>query len=231
MSRCEGALALFVKTPGLSPIKTRLAEVLGRERAEEFFRLSLAAVEATARRTADVNGIRPYWAVAEEMALEDPRWQRFPRLYQGTGSLGDRLGSVFLDLGRQHEAVVAIGGDSPQLSPDNIRKAFSIIRQGAVRPAHVLGRCHDGGFYLVGTNRHLPPNAWCDVPYGTRDAADVLARNLARYGEIVELPTRTDVDQAEDLLILKDELTTMPDPSPEQLAISNWITELSCLPK
>ncbi|MCI0332882.1 MAG: DUF2064 domain-containing protein [Planctomycetes bacterium] len=231
MKRWAEALALFVKTPGVSPVKTRLAAGLGRERAEEFFRLSLAAVEATARRAADVNGIRPHWAVAEEMALEDPRWQRFPRLYQGTGNLGDRLGRVFIDLGRRHETVVATGGDSPQISPDIIREAFSILRLDSGLTAHVLGRCHDGGFYLVGTNRHLPLDTWCDVPYGTGDAADRLAENLVKHGEIVELPALTDVDQAENLVILKDELNAVPNPSPEQLAILKWITELVCRPK
>ncbi len=225
MIGCRAALAVFVKTPGLSPIKTRLAERIGRESAEEFFRLSLAAVEATVAAAAELYDICPYWAVAEQAALADSRWLRFPRLHQGTGGLGERLGRVFMDLERRYDAVVAIGGDSPQISPDIIREAFRILRQRPTHRTHVLGCCHDGGFYLVGTNQHVPSNMWCNVPYGTRDAANQLAANLAPHGEIVELPTLTDVDHMEDLVILRDELNSMPSPSPEQLAILNWITK------
>lgn len=36
MSKPDVAIAVFIKTPGLSPIKTRLAEGIGSEKAIEF---------------------------------------------------------------------------------------------------------------------------------------------------------------------------------------------------
>jgi glycosyltransferase A (GT-A) superfamily protein (DUF2064 family) len=39
-------LAVFVKTPGLSPIKTRLAASVGEQKALEFYRRSLRVTEA-----------------------------------------------------------------------------------------------------------------------------------------------------------------------------------------
>lgn len=222
----RSALAVFVKTPRLSPVKTRLADGIGRERAEEFFSLSLAAVEATVVAAADLSDFCPYWAVAEEAALVDPRWQRLPRLFQGAGSLGERLGRVFVDLGRRYDAVVAIGGDSPQITRDILHEAFCILRQSAGRPAHVLGRCHDGGFYLAGTKCPLPPETWRDVPYGTDDAANWLANNLSPHGMVAELPSLTDVDRVEDLMVLSDELRVAPNPSQEQLAVLKWIQQV-----
>jgi hypothetical protein len=217
------ALAVFVKTPGLSPIKTRLAEGLGRDRALAFYRLSVAAVEATAVAVTASNDVAAHWAVAEEAGLADSQWHRFPRIDQGTGGLGERLGHVFGQLRRRSDAVIAIGGDSPQITPELIRWACGPLRQDRGQAAHVLGRCHDGGFYLVGTNRPLPPETWRDVPYSTPDAAARLAENLAPQGPIVELPRLCDVDRADDLTLLADELREISDPSAAQRAVLNWI--------
>ena len=234
--RAGVALAVFVKTPGLSPVKTRLAEGLGRERAEEFYHLSVAAVEATVAAAAARNDIAAYWAVAEEAGLANARWQRFPRIHQGSSELGERLGRVFEQLQRRHDAVIAIGGDSPQITPELIGRACRVWEGDAsaepgqtlaLGPAgaspSLLGRCHDGGFYLVGTNRPLPSAVWRDVPYSTFDAASQLAAKLTRHGPIVELRPLADVDRAADLTVLRDELRAIADPSAEQLAVLKWI--------
>ncbi len=53
------AIAIFVKTPGVSPLKTRLAASLGQEKALHFYKLSLKCIISTLEETA----INPYWAV------------------------------------------------------------------------------------------------------------------------------------------------------------------------
>ena len=223
MKEREAALAVFVKTPALSPIKTRLAQRIGRERAETFYRLSLAAVAATMGALNELDGIQPYWAVAEDAGLANTRWQSFPRVHQGNGGLGDRLGHVFAALQHRHEIVMAIGADSPQITPEIVREAVGYLQRDRMDEAHVLGRCHDGGFYLVGTNHALSPETWRDVPYSTSAAANGLAANLARQGSIYELARLSDVDLIEDLAVMKDELDAVANPSAEQQAILNWI--------
>jgi len=225
MTEYSTAIAVFVKTPGLSPIKTRLAADLGRPLADEFYQLAVNAVEATVARAAATVGACPYWAVAEEAGMADPRWRRFERIDQGGGDLGDRLGRVFAELQRRHPVVIVLGADSPQLMPQHIETALDHLACEPGQSAHVLGRCHDGGFYLVGTNVALGPDTWRDVPYGTRVAADRLAAKLAARGEIVELPRRTDVDQIRDLGVLRAEMNSIPNPSREQLAVLQWADE------
>ena len=78
------AVAIFVKTPGLSPLKTRLAASIGQEKAHEFYNLSLNAI----RETLTTLDISPYWAIAEKEALNDPMWQDYNRLHTGDGNLG-----------------------------------------------------------------------------------------------------------------------------------------------
>src|SRR6476620_4510872 len=94
------AIAVFVKTPGMSPVKTRLAKTIGVQAAERFYLLSAASVEAVIREVVhhsfkpDVQ-LCPYWALAEEAADSYPLWQRFQKIFQGNGTLGDRLNQVY----------------------------------------------------------------------------------------------------------------------------------------
>ena len=49
---------VFVKTPGLSPLKTRLAKGIGKENAESFFKDSVKQTEKTLQEfqaSGDVN--------------------------------------------------------------------------------------------------------------------------------------------------------------------------------
>ena len=78
-----GSIAIFVKTPGLSPVKTRLAEGIGRDQAEAFHPASAAAVAAVAKSAALANGDIAFLAVAGEAGPGSPTWkafQRFPKV-------------------------------------------------------------------------------------------------------------------------------------------------------
>ena len=78
----NGGVAILVKTPGLSPVKTRLAAGLGAARAARWHQLAAAAVaEAVAR----VAGLSAYWAVAEPLAHAGGAWPGMPLLEQGAG--------------------------------------------------------------------------------------------------------------------------------------------------
>jgi glycosyltransferase A (GT-A) superfamily protein (DUF2064 family) len=229
MTNRSAAIAVFVKTPGLSPIKTRLAGGLGTQKSEEFYRLSVAAVEATVADSANSTGACPYWAVAEDAGLSHPMWQRFSQISQGEGGLGNRLHKVFSELREQHAVVVGIGADAPQLTTTALEASLLRLLDKRSRIAHVLGRCFDGGFYLVGTKMRLLRETWSEVSYSTENAAGELATNLGQYGEILELGRLVDVDQAEDLTALRDEFMALTRPTAEQAAVISWIEQESCI--
>src|SRR5260221_460144 len=107
------AIAVFVKTAGVSPVKTRLAASIGQEKAENFYSLSVKAIEATLKKlSAKDSNVVPYWAVAEKEALEVSRWSGFRRIFQRDGTLGHRLFSVYSELLKKHSTVLLIGADS-----------------------------------------------------------------------------------------------------------------------
>lgn len=212
----SSAIAIFVKTPGLSPIKTRLARHLGQPDAEEWHRLAATCVGTSA----DATGLPVYWAVAEQDGMQNPLWQALPRLSQGEGSLGARMHRVHTEIVQRHGAGILIGADLPQIESRHLETAASWLDAPDAR--HVLGPARDGGFWLFGANRSLAKATWESVTYSRCDTA-------ARFMDAVDAPcwefleSLTDLDQAADLPSVRDELESVTDPSPEQLALIRWI--------
>ena len=90
----QGGLAIFVKTPGISPLKTRLAVGMGSD-SERWYRIAVDAVKSVALQAQAATGINAYWAVAESEGMQNDLWQSLPRLMQSDASeagLGERMG-------------------------------------------------------------------------------------------------------------------------------------------
>jgi uncharacterized protein len=218
----NAALAIFVKTPGLSPIKTRLAHAMGAAAAEEFYRLAASATAAVARAAVAAGAeVTPYWAVAERAALAHPDWREFPTVWQGTGELGDRLEHVHNELRTRHELVLLIGADAPQICGADLAAAVAALRDPATPFA--LGRASDGGFWLLGSRADIPRRSWQSVRYSDSRTAAQLSAVLGTFGNIAHLSQLTDVDTAGDLPQLSRELAGLSDLLAEQQAVQTWI--------
>lgn len=213
------ALAIFVKTPGHSPIKTRLAALIGARAAIEFHRLSAGAVAEVVQSAGA--GLQPYWAVAERAALDDPLWRDLPQLWQGDGGLGERLHRVYATLLARHERVLLVGADAPQLTRDLLLQACDALTDPAT--PWVIGEARDGGFWMFGGRVPIAREAWCGVRYSCPDTARQLCESLDPPGTIAALPTLTDVDEAADLDALGDTLAALPSPLPAQCELRHWL--------
>src|SRR3546814_7689642 len=104
-------LAIMVKTPGHSSIKTRLATDTGIAFAEEWHR---RAADCVAKVSQHCVRLLPYWAVAEGSAAEDALWSGLPVLMQDAGGLGERMAHVHRQLMQRHAGGLLIGADAPQ---------------------------------------------------------------------------------------------------------------------
>lgn len=223
------AVAIFVKTPGYSPVKTRLAKTIGAKAAAEFHLLAAAAVAETAGAAHDRDGsLQPFWAVAECDAMEAPPWRTLPRLWQGEGGLGDRLDLVYSLLRTAHERVLLIGADAPQVTPELLRQACTALDNPAI--PFVMGEAEDGGFWLFGGRTPIPREMWCKVGYSRDDTASQLRDALRPLGEIAALPTLADADRPSDLPMLAKALWALPAPQAAQLELLNWLTRHSMHP-
>ena len=72
----SSGLGIFVKTPTLSPVKTRLGKDVGQLRAEAFYLSSAEAVASVAQQVPGERLLTAYWAVAETQAMNSAIWAR-----------------------------------------------------------------------------------------------------------------------------------------------------------
>lgn len=212
----SGGAAIFVKTPGLSPVKTRLAAGIGAAAAEAWYQRAAAAVAAALQR---VPGLTVYWALAEPLADAAPAWPGLPQLEQGEGELGERMGRVHAALLQRHDYALLAGADAPQLDPAQLELAAAWLSGDAARL--VMGPALDGGFWLLGANRHPAPEDWLRSPCGRTDTARGFRAAMARHGDWRLLQWLTDVDQAGDLEAMLREFSRLANPLPEQLALAD----------
>lgn len=212
-------LAIFVKTPGHSALKTRLAKGIGRDAAEAFHRLAADAVAAVARAANKrLTGLVPAWAVAEQSALDDPAWATLPRIAQGDGDLGARMQSVTKELCERHDGALLLGADTPQLRVEDL---IAAVRALEVHE-HVIGPSTDGGFWLFGTRASAPQAAWTTTPWSQPDTAERFTAALGG-ARIARLRSLRDADAVADLPPLLGALDSLQAPLPEQVRLADWL--------
>lgn len=221
----QGAIAIFVKTPGFSPLKTRLAQSIGQTQAEQFHLLSAKAVEAVVRHVSERKPVIPYWAVAEEAALSNPLWKQFSTVFQGAGDLGMRLAHIDQCLFDTHDYVIFLGADAPQLPVTYLLEAVELLSKNVDQPQVVIGPANDGGFYLFGSQISLTQKEWFDVPYSASNTAEKLLEQIQGRGKIHKLPVLSDVDTVDELEIIKQQVGVADSILREQQQVVEWIRD------
>lgn len=215
----KGGLAIFVKTPGVSPLKTRLAAGMGTD-SERWYRLAVDAVKSVALAARDKAGISAYWAIAELEAMQNTLWQSLPRLAQTDdvqAGLGERMGRVMRMLVRQHGFGILLGADAPQICTADIQAAYEFLDNES--PRLVLGPARDGGFWCVGSNQGFPIEVWQSVLYSQPDTYVDFVAAFSPFAEILNLRTLSDVDEVTDLASCQRELEALDNATPEQRAL------------
>ena len=182
--------------------QTRLSKSIGTEPACELYRAFVREVVSRFGETVDERVIvfSPDNRRAEFSALAGKNWKVVP---QGDGDLGQRMRQFIADsLAGGAEKVVIIGTDSPTLPRGFVDEAFQQLSEADV----VFGPTKDGGYYLIGAARRVPP-VFDDIQWSSEH---VLAQTAERLEENkytwCKLPQWYDVDELNDLICLRDEL-------------------------
>jgi rSAM/selenodomain-associated transferase 1 len=197
-------LGIFAKWPQAGTVKTRLA-VLGPD-------LAAGAARAFLLDTIERFGVfdlrrvvafAPPDALADFAALTQGRFALVP---QSEGDLGQRLRTFLqqeIDAGA--DALVVIGTDSPTLPPAYVEQAFAELERADV----VLGPATDGGYYLLGCGRRVPP-IFDNISWGSHR---VLGETVARLSDpswrLALLPPWYDVDTPDDWAMLGGHLAAL----------------------
>lgn len=218
----RGAIALFVKTPGLSPIKTRLAVKLGSDMAEQFHWLAARATAAVINETGRLGRVQGYYAVAEELAAANEIWRDMPCLWQGEGGLGERMRHVYEYLLQNHDFVMLVGADIPQMTVADLENASRWLAHEE-QARFAFGPSLDGGFWLFGGNCQLPVQLWTDVEYSTAETGTQFFNAVKPLGEVQTLASLQDADEPSDLLILHKAMHELSSPLPEQSQLMRFL--------
>ena len=219
--KTECHLALFAKFWRPGKVKTRLAATLGAQPAAEVYALMLSHLLKQLDNVADRRTVvfYPEESRQEFSELGGRRWQLEP---QGPGDLGDKLYQFFSrslkvqTVGEPAETkrkVVVIGSDCTSLDPQLIERAFDALNRQAV----VLGPSSDGGYYLIGMCENIP-EIFQGISWSTSTVLVETISVLEKMNIGFEtLPEMTDVDEAEDLTKLMNELSLKTDKSKQEL--------------
>ena len=220
------AVAVFAKTPGLSPVKTRLAASIGEEKATEFYELSVASIEAVMIKLQMQNdAVSVHWTLAEKDAPNLSRWRSFPAIWTGEGGLGERLANVSEALFTSHDAVMFLGTDSPQLSVEIIAKSLAKFDKNP--ESAICGPAFDGGFFLFVSKDIVSRETWEAVTYSDAQTLKDLESRLKKQGiELTRMEPQQDVDTVEDLSTLRDYLRKQENELlPPQRKLLEWLDD------
>jgi uncharacterized protein len=192
------AIVMFVKTPYLSPCKTRLAKRLGQDKSLDFYKRSIQVTLSVIQElTHEDICIDPYFAVAEEEGMNSSYWSAIDRVYQGIGGLGDRLAKVYEELITKYNGVLFLGSDCPHIKKDVLNNCLDHFSKG--KTEYLLGKCSDGGFYVFGGSSRLHCETWTSVEYSRSTTADQLIESLNKTGDVKKIEESFDIDTYKDL--------------------------------
>lgn len=190
------ALIIFTKNAEPGKVKTRLAATIGDDGAFAVFQIlsNYTACVVT------VLSVEKFVYYSDYIPVED-LWsdELFRKNVQQGNSLGERMSNAFAAVFEKHfESVVIIGTDCPGLDQAILEKAFQAAGEHDV----ILGPAADGGYYLIGTNRHIPALfeniSWSTANVLTETVSICRTKNLSYY----LLPVLHDVDEEKDLVHL-----------------------------
>lgn len=218
------AVAIFVKTPELSAVKSRLWPDIGRSEAERLHRASAAAVCSVVLLACKQSAISGYWALAESAQLSAAHWPGLSHVEQGCGSLGQRMAAVYRHLRKFHRGAILIGADAPQIQSSQLRDAANWLSSD--RPHLALGRASDGGFWLFGGNQDLGDDQWSRARYSAPTTADEFVGAMDGCGDWLELETLCDLDTERDIEMVHRQLELLGDPTTEQSRVINMLASL-----
>lgn len=221
-----GAIALFVKTPGLSPVKTRLAAGLGSQAAEAFHLKAAQAIVEVMQAAAEQWPMQSYYAIAEPQALQHHYWRDLPGIWQGQGGLGERMRHIYQTLLAQHKFVLLVGADIPQMRVNELGTAAQWLSHKQQKRL-AYGPSQDGGFWLFGGNAPIPANIWTDVSYSQADTGTQFLNKIKPIAPIKTLPTLSDVDEITDLPTLRQALENNPPLLEKQQQLLNFLVQLT----
>ena len=225
----DRVLVIMAKAPRPGAVKTRLAPSLSPEAVTAFYCCLLDDTLALARALSDVEVavMCPDSDVNELARLAGNHVRVVAQKGEG---LAAGLTSVFAQFAEGYRTnalrtnahrrrVIAFNSDSPHLPRSVLEDAFETLAAHDV----VVGPTHDGGYYLVGA-KASHPTLFAGDGMGTSSALERLLTRARSLELSVGFADRFyDIDVADDLTRLAEELRLAPARAPRTAAwLKKW---------
>lgn len=216
-SATDRVLVIMAKAPRPGAVKTRLVPSLSPDAVTAFYRCLLEDTLALARSLNDVEVaiMCPHSDVNQLAQLAGREVNVVPQKGEG---LAAGLTSVFAHFADHHHRIIAFNSDSPHLPPSVLEEAFEALAAHDV----VVGPTHDGGYYLIGATASYP-TLFAHDGMGTSSALErLLFRARVLDLSVALAPPFYDIDVADDLTRLAEELRLAPAKAPRT---ARWLKE------
>jgi rSAM/selenodomain-associated transferase 1 len=217
-SGSDRVLVIMAKAPRRGAVKTRLIPSLSPEAVTDFYCCLLHDTLTLARSLGDVE-VAIMCPDSDVKELAQLAGSEASIVAQKGEGLAAGLTSVFAHFAGDHpRPTIAFNSDSPHLPRSVLEKAFEILAAHDV----VVGPTHDGGYYLVGA-RASHPALFAHDGMGTNSALErLLSHARALRLSIGFADPFYDIDIAEDLTRLAEELRLAPMRAPRT---ARWLKE------
>jgi uncharacterized protein len=217
-SGSDRVLVIMAKAPRPGAVKTRLTPSLSPAAVTDFYSCLLDDTLALARSLSDseVAIMCPDTDVNELAQLAGSEVSIVAQKGEG---LAAGLTSVFAHFTQDRERrTIAFNSDSPHLPRSVLEDAFETLLAHDV----VIGPTQDGGYYLVGANASHP-TLFAGDGMGTSSALErLLSRARALQLSVGFADPFYDIDVADDLTRLAEELRLAPARAPRT---AQWLKE------
>src|SRR3984893_11419175 len=217
-SGSDRVLVIMAKAPRLGAVKALLAPISPKA-VTAFYCCLLDDTLALARSLGDVEvAIMCPDSDVNELACLAGRGGHV--VAQKGEGLAAGLKSVFAHFAEGHQRrIIAFNSDSPHLPRSVLEDAFETLAAHDV----VVGPTHDGGYYLVGAKASHPP-LFAGDGMGTSSALErLLSRARALELSVGFAAPFYDIDVADDLTRLAEELRMAPARAPRSArCLKKW---------
>jgi len=193
----KNLLIIFAKNPIKGKVKTRLAKVIGNEKALAIYEFLLDHIQQEIRQLAV--DIEVHYS---HFIDRDDDWQhdRLEKKLQIKGDLGEKMGHAFQQgFANGYQHVIGIGTDIYDLNANDIQAGFDQLKKNP----YCFGPANDGGYYLIGMTQYQPQlfqnKSWSTASVLKETLRDLPPENVALLQEKMDVDTIEDLKQIKEL--------------------------------
>ncbi|MGR3318985.1 MAG: TIGR04282 family arsenosugar biosynthesis glycosyltransferase [Candidatus Anammoxibacter sp.] len=227
----DNYLIIFIKYPEPGKVKTRLSKSIGNKNAVMLYKLfvkallnRIAPITSLSNDQDEYNYNVAIFFSPEEKREEIKDWlgDKYKLYPQSGNNLGERISNAFNTISEKGaNKSIIIGSDTPALKKSLILEAYELLSTNDV----VIGPTKDGGYYLLGLSHTPNPfkrfresSIFTGIDWSTEHVFNQTVVKLKQSGlSYKSLSEYYDIDQIEDLHLLKQEISQINNLKEEHL--------------